>query len=164
MNALDENTTKLLTVMESLRAAAYKSFTDRREYEWKFCIALWSALAFVDTALVFGRNGLQTDIPNQTALFWGTAITAVIVIGAHAWWTKGLARASRIDAKKGDEVTDKMCDLLGFQWSDDLKCLFREVARTRGSIFHWAHVVELVITGLLAVIAVVAVAYIRTAP
>ena len=38
--------------LESLRLAAYSSFNDRRVYEWKLNLAIWTALAVLLAGLV----------------------------------------------------------------------------------------------------------------
>ena len=155
MKAPDDTTVKLLNALETMRAAAYKSFSDRREYEWKFCLSLWSALAFVDTTLLFGATHAQAAFAIAGRyLPCGTLIAAIGVIAAHIWWTKGLARANGIDGKVANELTEKIREALDFEWDSKLKEAMNTVDNTRGTIFHWSHAVEMALTTLLSAVAV----------
>lgn len=41
-----------LESLEALRRGAYDSFNDRRSYEWKFALAIWTALAVIIAGLL----------------------------------------------------------------------------------------------------------------
>ncbi len=80
------------------RAAAYKSFNDRRSYEWKMCISIWTPFAVYIGALVTQPVESGKTLPvagNQLAI--GTALVSLIIIAIQVFWTLGLTRANKLD-------------------------------------------------------------------
>lgn len=159
-----EETTKLLVHLEVLRASAYKSFSDRREYEWKFCMALWTVLIVYISALVIGpmESGKPLGVRGWP-LFLGTLVGSVLMVVVHWRWTKGLSRANAINQEMADQITDQMRSLLQFAWNDSVRGLLPDVISTRGHdrhVRHWSHDSEIAITILLAALAAAA-AFVR---
>lgn len=69
MSDLDEKSEKeiRLEYLEALRFAAYQSFNDRRSYEWKLSLAIWTAIAVLVAGLVPTRSkGHSVSISRHT--------------------------------------------------------------------------------------------------
>lgn len=160
MRSPTDETGKLLVHLEVMRASAYKSFSDRRDYEWKFCISLWTVLIVYVSALVIGP--IETGKPMGVTgwpLVLGTLIGGLLVIAVHWRWTRGLSRANAINQEMADQITDQMRSLLEFPWNESIRKLLPDVIATRGKdrhVLHWSHDSELAITILLAALAVAA--------
>ncbi len=89
-----------LQYVEALRLAAYQSFNDRRSYEWKLSLAIWTALAVLVAGLVqpsqsgevFPFHGIRYGV--------GATIIGVTIVELHVYFSNCLARANTIDRKK----------------------------------------------------------------
>lgn len=98
-NALDKKKLQL-EYLEALRLAAYTSFNDRRSYEWKLSLSVWTALAILIAGL------LQPGQPNAVFPFhggryvFGAILVGLAVVALHIYYSNGIARANTIDRNK----------------------------------------------------------------
>ena len=70
--------------MDSLRQAAYDSFNDRRSYEWKFSLSIWTALAVLLAGLVQpAKDG--ASFPLEGAAVWLVAAIVGVLIVLEQW-------------------------------------------------------------------------------
>jgi hypothetical protein len=89
-----------LQYLEALRLAAYTSFNDRRNYEWKLSLAIWTALAVLLAGLV------QPGEPGELFPFrghrYGVAAfgAGFLIVLMHVYFNKGMAHANSIDRLK----------------------------------------------------------------
>jgi len=162
MHAPTDENAKLLTALELLRSAAYKSFTDRREYEWKFCLSIWTVFTIYLSALVIGPPKSNGSLAiSGCSLFLGTFVLSALVVVTHYLWTKGMLRANALNTKMEVQMTESMRTILNFEWDAEVRDYVAQIRSTNGTVKHWSHFAELLITFLLAC-AVVCAAWIRS--
>ena len=164
MLAPTDETAKLLAALESVRSASYQAFSDRRDYEWKFCVALWTVFIIYVSALVVGpvEAGKAFGVTGWP-LFLGTVGGSLLMFWAHLKWTIGISVANSVNLQMAEQMTESMRDLLQFQWTQSIQDCHRKIRemRSKGQHWrHWSHSVELFITLLLGVMATCA-AWIR---
>jgi len=150
-----------LQYVEALRLAAYQSFNDRRSYEWKLSLAIWTALAVLvaglvqplQTGEVFPLHGRRYEI--------GAAVFGALVMLLHVYFNNCLARANTIDRKKVLNYTNHIESALKLANTD----LTKEIARRIDKLpkyprhgwmqrWNWGHLVQIAMTALLAIVAV----------
>ena len=157
MRAPNDESAKLIAALELIRAAAYKSFTDRRDYEWKFCITLWTVITIYVSALVVGpvETGKALGVAGWP-LFVGTVVASLLLFVVHWHWTIGIARANALNLEMFDQLTEEMRAILEFQWNEGIRKRILAIVPTRDAErhrHHWSHSAELAITILLGALA-----------
>ncbi len=89
-----------LQYMEALRLASYTSFNDRRSYEWKLSLAIWTAAAVLVAGLVQpAKSGEVFPFHGESYGLAATIVGALIVV-MHICFNVGIARANSIDRLK----------------------------------------------------------------
>jgi hypothetical protein len=146
--------------LESLRLAAYNSFNDRRGYEWKFCLSIWTAQA------VFLAGLLQPTKPDEKfpltfpCAWVFAAFIGFLIICLHIYWSNGLARANLVDKKIFLFYDRLMQIMLNVHFTEEIKKEIDELPTTKGWT-QWSHLAQVAITTLLAV-AVAAIIAVRS--
>jgi hypothetical protein len=100
--------------------AAYQSFNDRRNYEWKFSLAIWTALAvmiagltqLVQTGETFVLHGRYHEI--------GSIVFGALLLLLHIYFNNCLARANAIDRKKMQNYANHIESVLKLNMETDL--------------------------------------------
>ena len=148
--------------MDSLRQAAYNSFNDRRSYEWKFSLSIWTALAVLLAGLVQpAQDG--ASFPLKGAAVWlVAAIVGVLLVLLHAYWSNGASRANSVDKGVALYFACAMQDMLmlSLPFDGDLRKKIEALPKTEGWT-QWSHLAQVAITALLS-LAVVSVIYVRS--
>ena len=107
--------------LESLRLAAYTSFNDRRMYEWKISISIWSACSILIVGLIQPIEDAKIfPIPaiyiNIIAPLLGIAIVII-----HYLWSNWIFSANDIDKSMNDYFRDEMMfNPLNMQYSSEI--------------------------------------------
>jgi hypothetical protein len=168
-----------LQYLEALRLAAYNSFNDRRSYEWKLSLAIWTAIAVLIAGLVQGEKFPFIDRRFGIA----ATIFGLFVVGMHFYFNVGIARANSIDKLRERVYSNLIMSIAGIQDKIDLQSqqqkndcadrptdhellvsLIRHIPQTPKSAQmqwkQWGHLTQLFITvGLVAL--ALAVVWIR---
>lgn len=129
--------------LEQLRAAAWDSFDKRRTYEWRICIALWTAFAAFIGAVVTGR------VATTTPVAVGTTIIALAVLILHHFWLRGLSRAHETDKREDVFFRRQMMDMLGLQFSEEDKAHHKVIQDSWGKFTNWSRLFQIGVTTLL---------------
>lgn len=150
--------------METLRAAAYASFNDRRGHEWKLSLGIWTALAVLLAGLV-QSNKPGEDFPFQGTCAWAAfALAGLLLVALHAVWSHWASRGNYIDNKIQFHFRDEMINnTLKVPFSSELN-EFIKAHLQREPPFGWtqrSHFVQVCITFLLVAGAVLIV-YVRS--
>lgn len=128
---------KRVDALEVARAAAYKSFSDRREYEWKMCIGIWTFLAVFVSALVIGKELFNvTGAP----LFWGTAMICTLTFFLHVFWTVGISRSNAIDLGVTYHYAGKIQEALGITFPCELNTEIDSAKKNGAAESHDGHI------------------------
>ncbi|MBN1618397.1 hypothetical protein JW887_03580 [Candidatus Dojkabacteria bacterium] len=102
-NIVDNNVSTDKTILLELTKFCYENFDRRRNKEWKFSIALWTALtAFIAVTL---KEDININIPLALFVFIGGIIVVI-----ESWLHWALFRANDVDKSKShyyEEVLDK---------------------------------------------------------
>ncbi|MCP4370832.1 MAG: hypothetical protein GY797_22375 [Deltaproteobacteria bacterium] len=138
--------------LEVLRQSAWNSFHHRRAFEWKVCLALWTAFASFIGIVITGKSG---QLGMLTAIT--TIIVCIAIIVIYLNWIKGLSRAHDIDKRIMVKFRNEMMDILGSKFSEDLEKEQENVRRNWPRYTNWTHSLQIGFTCILAFAAVIAV-------
>jgi len=150
-----------LQYLEALRQAAYESFNDRRSYEWKLSLAIWTALAIVIVGVV---QPLKDGNPfpfhgRRYAIIAG--IAGLMVIFLHIYFSNCVARANAIDRKKARDYNRRIESSLNLEDTDLKKEINDQIKKLPSAPEHplmqwwqWGHLVQIALTILLITLAV----------
>jgi hypothetical protein len=146
-----------LQYLEALRQAAYQSFNDRRSYEWKLSLAIWTALAIV----VVGLVRLQTGevFPLHGPLYGIVAtVVGILIVVLHIYFNNGMARANAIDKTRFQHCASEMESILDLKTDPKVQALIDQLpAPPKGKWmrwWQWGHLAQIGITILLTIVAV----------
>src|SRR6267154_1270692 len=95
---MKEEEERLFKALDILRSAAWDSFDKRRSYEWKFGIAVWTALAVFTGTLLTQPSDKVFQLKGK----WPVAVTglvALMVVAIHAYWSNGISVRNGNDRK-----------------------------------------------------------------
>ncbi|SRR6266404_451807 len=155
-----------LEYIEALRLAAYNSFNDRRSYEWKLSLAIWTAIAVLVAGLVqpgqvaFPFHGIRYGV--------GATIVGMAIVALHVYFSNCLARANTIDRKKVLNYANQIESALQLPDTDlanEIKNLIVKLPKPFESRWmlwwQWGHISQITMTILLIAVAV-AFVWVRT--
>ncbi len=146
--------------LETLRAAAYASFNDRRGHEWKLALSIWTAFAILLAGLVQPIEAGKT-FPLKGPCAWVFfAVAGLAIVVLHAFWNHWASKANDIDNSIGRHFRDEMMNALSLRFGPDLVKRINKLPKTVGW-YQISHLVQVCITALLA-IGAVAIVYFRT--
>jgi len=141
--------------LEMLRSAAWKSFDRRREYEWKFGITLWSALAaFI--ALLFRAPTPSKEVHGVLSAASTAAFGALLII-IHVILTRGWSKANDRDRNIARVFEKKMCDLIEINHDKEILCFLPKDYHVMGPLRNYSHFGQVAVTFVLVVAAFLAV-------
>ncbi len=157
---MDPKDGPLFRALETLRSAAWASFNRRSGYEWKFCFAIWTALAVFIGSLV-----MHPTEPAKTIQIKGAELVGLIVIGLgvlfiHAFWIAGAGHANAIDRRLSYMYEEKMRLLVGIDYKKDVRPIIEPSGNGKGGVFsssrigklsNYSHVTQVAITALLVI-------------
>ena len=155
---MNENEERLFKALDTLRSAAWTSFDKRRTYEWQFCIALWTALAFFIGTLVTQPIETAKRFPVKGA--WPVLVTALIGLGVtahHMYWIRGAGQANAADRQVSDVYGKKMCPLVGVSYDKEIDTIVGPRLSRRGKLTNYSHFTQVAVTFLLVLDAVSAI-------
>jgi hypothetical protein len=147
---------ELFVALDTLRSAAWTSFDKRRTYEWKFCIAVWTALAVFTGSLV--AQPIESTKTFPVKGFWPVVLTAIFglaVAALHAFWTKGTGNANNVDRRLSFFYLERMFPLIAVK-KEDIDPIVAPVIKRMGTLANYAHFSQVGITVLLVIAAVFA--------
>ena len=167
---MSDKTDKELTLeyLEKLRLSAYTSFNDRRSYEWKLALAIWTALAVLLAGLVQPTEATKI-FPFHGHKYGVIALTlGVAILLVQIYFNNGMARANGIDKAKAllyEKQIESMLDLkVDPALADDLKrrilSLPAQPHHRLGQWRQWGHLAQITISAILT-FAAVALVWVR---
>ena len=114
--ALDDE--KRFEALKVLRDARWRSFDTRRSFEWKMCLALWTALAAFIAIMLQGTGEWTKDL-NFWLVLAISVIGSLLVFGIHIWWNCNLHRSNKIDSQVMYLWEEAMQDIVGVQLTNE---------------------------------------------
>jgi hypothetical protein len=157
----------VLQYLEVLRLAAYNSFNDRRSYEWKFALAIWTTLALIIAGLLQPIKADEQFPLHKQKYRIAALVVAGLIMLLHVYFNYGVARANMIDRKKVRNYADHIEARLAIRTTELQKEIDLQVANLPQSPrviwWQWGHIVQIGLTFLLALIAAL-LFWVRAAP
>lgn len=156
-----------LEYLEALRKAAYESFNDRRAYEWKLSLAVWTAVAVLIVGLIQPlKEGSAFPFRGHRYAI-AAGLVGLIVVLLHIYFSNCLARANAIDRKKVRNYHNQIESQLDLEDSDLKKEIDAHILQLPKAPTHrllqwwqWGHLVQIAMTTLLVALAV-AIVWVR---
>jgi len=138
-----------LNALEKLRNGAWEEFNNRRIYEWKMSMGVWTALAAFIALILTGR----VKIPFHFSIYAWIVIVSIFFL--HAYFSYNLAISNRTDRKKQFFFENKINNILKVSYDDELQ---KDIAtaQKRGKrcpLVDWSQFVQLSVTLILLLIA-----------
>jgi hypothetical protein len=153
---MTEDVRRRFESFETLRAAAYTSFNDRRGHEWKLALSIWTSLAILLAGLIQpAKSGESFPLHGRWpwVLF---AVAGLALVFLHGFWSSWASRANRIDQNIFLHLRDKMLAEIKSPLPDDVKAMIAQHPRPVGW-YQTPHLVQVSITALLSVGAILVV-------
>jgi len=147
--------------LESLRKAAYVSYNDRRSYEWKLALSIWSSIGLVIVGLVQPiENGKVFPLGGTVAWIVALAL-GVVLIAVHIMFSIVIAKANSIDRAVSVTYMERMREFVNVHFNSTLT---NEINEYSSNNVWWkkSHVAQIIITTIL-VVAVVFIIFHRSA-
>jgi hypothetical protein len=142
-------------VISTLRTWTWDSFVQRREFEGKINIGVWTALA----ALIGILLSRGISIAHGVAFVkWGSVAFVVALTSLHVYYIRGLEKAQRLDRNSVHEYDELLEDEFGPFLSDSLKDARKGDKARRGFLKSYSHSFEVGLTLLLG-LCIVAIAF-----
>src|SRR6266508_3112644 len=91
---MTEDSRRRFESLETLRAAAYASFNDRRGHEWKLAVSVWTTLALFLAGLAQPAKSGES-FPLRGPWVWVLfAVRGLALVILHALWNDCVSRAN----------------------------------------------------------------------
>jgi len=139
---------KRLDLVTRLLETAWTNFDRRRAYEWKFSLALWTALT------AFIALTLRGDLPRLSgcAVPWVLIVCGIVVVGLHAFFEENVRRANNVDKARAQTYEDKLNgqECLDIPWDAVKAAVDKLLFKKQGG---WSTFVQVGITLILVVAA-----------
>lgn len=144
-----------LEYLEALRKASYESFNDRRGYEWKLSLAIWTAVAVIIVGLIQPlKEGNAFPFHGQRYAI-ATGVVGLIIVLLHIYFSNCLARANAIDRKKARNYNNQIESKLDLEDTALKKEIDTHISRLPPAPRHpllqwwqWGHLVQIAMTTL----------------
>ena len=142
---LKDDEKRAAEVLLSLQASAFNSFNERRRYEWRLCISVWTASAVLLGFLLKGE--IQAV---SLWIKWALTGFAAFMIVLHAIWMKGAGRRNRADIHVAYFWEEKTRDVLDVKYPPELESELQALRAKSGRLTSWSFFFQLATTILLA--------------
>jgi hypothetical protein len=154
---MTEDERRLFQSLETLSMAAHKRFDQRRNYEWKVSISIWTVLAIVIAGLMQPLKEGEFPLKGLSNLWIWVPSVALVVI--HGFFAFRLARSNSFDKRESRYYENIMREWLapelsGFrdeiQGIRDLDKKTTDILNRRKWWKEWVAITQILITLLLA--------------
>lgn len=143
--------------IETLRRAAYERFNDRRAYEWKFSLGIWTAEAVFLAGLVQPVEVGEISPMTARGAWIAAAMAGTLLVAVHGYWSKRAARAHSIDKEVSHFFGNAMQEMLNLPFSDGVAKEISDLRKAKDWKL-WSHTAQATITLLLAAAIVLVIA------
>jgi hypothetical protein len=135
--------------LETLRKAAWESFTTRRKDEWKVNLSLWGVLA----AFTVGSLSGKWEFAGSPSEIMFVVLLPMSLLILHLFWLSRLSRANRLDKAEEGDFRTAMCLEIDHKFSDPLVEKLRRERAEDGALSPWAPLPQFITTSLLVALA-----------
>jgi len=154
ISGIDIKTT--LDALEKLRNGAWENFNNRRIYGWKMGMGIWTALAAFIGVVLTGRICISQPLSFGTFIVFAI-LAGSSVVALHAVFMHGIGRAHRIDRDKEFFFEEEIMKILDIEFPpkviDGIEK--RKEKRDRIPLCEWLEFVQLFITIILVILAII---------
>jgi uncharacterized membrane protein YfcA len=157
MQTMTETQKNRFNAVSTLRSWAWDSFTERREFEGKINIGVWTALSAI-IGILLGR-GVSIE-HRQEFVEWGSVAFAIVLTLLHVYYIWGLEIAQRRDRDSVHEYDELLEKEFGPFLSKPLKNSKTIYKERTGFLRSYSHIFEVGLTTLLS-LSLVAVTLIK---
>jgi hypothetical protein len=150
---MTEEEKKLFDALSTMWSGAWKQFNERRNYEWKLSLGVWTACASFIGLVITGRISPHLEgWPIAAAL----AFLGLLLVLVHCYFLCGLDHACHNDMDIAKHYELKMQSLSQSPFPDKLEDRLKE-ARGRTGLKNWSIVSQAAITLILLLLCYLAV-------
>ena len=149
---MDEKELKKFEALAQMREFWWGSFDRRRSYEWKICLAIWTAFLAFSALMLRAGPSLPTTCPIKVA---AVILIITIVVVLHSKWIWMMGGANHLDKRQAFTYDREMKELTKVQYDDALEADVKNREKA-GRTKWWVQRFQTAITlglGLLAVLA-----------
>lgn len=143
----------------SLMQAAQNSFNERRIYEWKFNLSIWTAFAIVIAGLLQPIKQGETFPLDYRAII-GSVVLGALIIAIHIYWSHCCSRANAIDKKIAIHYSNELKRIISLQFPTELELFISNLPKNIGWT-QWSQLSQITITSLL-VICIICLIFVRS--
>ncbi len=138
-----------IDALEELRKGAWEEFNNRRIYEWKMSMGIWTALTAFVALILTGR----VKICSNLAMYAWIVISIIFFL--HAYFIYKLTKSNRMDRKKQFLYEKKINKILDISYDDELKkdIAKRQKMNEKFPLLDWSQSVQLSVTLILLFVA-----------
>ena len=154
MNQEEKNIFDSLSV---LWKGGWDNFNQRRNYEWKFCLSVWTAFAIFISSIVSGKLVLKSIWILLGILIVGGTITVL-----HIKYIAGIQRGNRLDREVASYYGELMKDMLNIKFPQELVNRLNDVKSEWGSLTNYSPLTQILITTLLYFVSILIYVYLLT--
>jgi hypothetical protein len=155
MNEKEKNRFDALSI---LWKGAWDNFHQRRNYEWKFCVSIWTAFSIFIASIISGKLVFKSIYILLWLIFYGGIITLF-----HFWFISGIQRAHKLDRNIAIHYEKIMQYISNSSFSKELEYDLKEARSLWGKLMgHWGPATQIGITILLYFGAVIIYCYLLT--
>lgn len=141
--------------LETLRKAAWESFSSRRPIEWRVSLSLWGFLAAFIVALMSEKAAIE--LSPKLAFILISVLSAFPIL--HVLWLVGIVRAHTLDRMEEEQFRVEMRTLSGCAETPEIGDQRKRItAQRKYALINWNYGPQLVATLLLVGLAFVVVA------
>ena len=137
--------------LNALRAIAWESFAQRREFEWRVALGLWTALAAF-ASLILGKEVQLYGIAPLVCV----GVVSIVLFSMHVFFVIGIARGNKVDRVIAYHYEEEMRRVSNAGLPKALQDRARAHRRQVG-LRSYAHVFQLGVTLVLGLAAVLAI-------
>jgi hypothetical protein len=155
---MTEDQERLFKSLNTLRQAAWDSFDHRRTYEWKFAFGVWTPLVVLTGTLLTHTASESYPLRGPWAVGM-TGLFGLMVIGLHAYWSRGINRANDIDRALSYAYEENMCPLVSVSRQKLISPIIERFhgREKRTQSINFSHLAQVATTVLLVLAAICAV-------
>ncbi len=152
---MDTNSKNKFDALATLWKGAWENFNVRRQYEFKFTFALWTAFAAFISIIITS----ESETINHNYLI-GTIIIGGLISLLHLWFIVGIGRAHNLDREIAIHYERKMQLLSDSEFPQELKTKITQSHKRMGKLLrNWSHFTQAIITILLYLGAILSIIY-----
>jgi hypothetical protein len=147
-----------LDSLEKLRNGAWEEFNNRRTYEWKMSLGIWTALAaFIGLILTSHNTKIASIFGGMMGAEVGAAATLILSF-LHGYFMHCLRKSNKIDRRKQIFFERQIMTIINIKYDSEILELINNRVRDEKKYFlDWSERVQVAVTILLSLLACIVI-------